>query len=148
MINNFDKVLSGTRQTEYLKQSRDESSMVIEETLRNMESALSQGKLSSEVAGDFELSLGSKNQKGLIRSTGEVDGFYLGGQAITSPSDLNNLNPQNRKLFEDFYKSLDMAMNDKETNNMVSQKVSELRLNSDNLQKLYLIGKKIKGDGV
>lgn len=142
-LKSFDRVLGGTRNTEFLSKSRDEATGQVQDILANIDKALASSQLSASAGNGMELSLGSKNEKGLIRSTGEVDGFYLGDQAIASPEDFKNLSPENKKLFDDFFKSVDMAMNDKETSN----KVSELRLNSDNVRKLYEIARRIKGDG-
>lgn len=146
-LDKFEQVLAGTRSTEHLRYSREDSTYVTEEAMKNLNTALANDKLAAEIADGFEMSLGSENQAGATIRTGEIDGFYLGGQAITNADDLNKLDPQNRRLFDEFYKSVDMAINDKETNNMVTQRVADLQLNSDNLRKLYDILKKVRGDG-
>src|SRR5690606_18879595 len=120
--------------------------VVAEEVMQNMNKAVAQDQMAAEIVQGFEMSMGSQTQNGVTTYSGNVDGFYLGGQAVTSAEDLAKVSPENQQLFDDLYKSLDRAMNDPETQKIVKERMAGLQVNSENMQQLHALMKKIKGN--
>lgn len=144
-LEKFKSVLAGQVKTDHLETSREDATYVVEETLKNIEESMSKGDLDAPITDNFQLSLGSKNEKGLVRSTGEVDGMYINGQAVTSAEEYSKLDAQSRQMVDDLFNMANMVTQDKETNNMMKDKMSNLRLGSDNLAKIQKLGAKLRG---
>lgn len=146
LLDKFDKVLGGSRNVDGLRMSREDATVVAEEVMQNMNKAVAQDQMAAEIVQGFEMSMGSQTQNGVTTYSGNVDGFYLGGQAVTNSADLAKVSPENQQLFDDLYKSLDRAMNDPETQKIVKERMAGLQVNSENMQQLHALMKKIKGN--
>lgn len=142
LLDGFDKTLGGTANTEGMRKSREDSTSVVEGIMQSIKDA---GKnLNAEIMPGMEMSLATKNQQGRTTKTGGIDGFYMGGQAVTNNNDFKQLSPSDQQRFNEMHDYLKLAVEDKEANNMMKERMANLRLNSENVLQILEQMKKIK----
>lgn len=145
-LENFKTVLGSSANTRKLEISREDSVESLSEIMNNIEDSVKKGELDSSITNDFGLSLGSKTtESGDIKSTSKMDGLYIAGQAITSKDDYYKLDEKNKRLVDDLFNMVDLATDDKETNDMMKEKMSQLKLKSENLKNLKNLSTRIRG---